>query len=117
MEQDYLISNKTYDVLTRVVQLVLPALAVLYVSLADLWDLPNALAVAGTLAALATFGGVLLKFADNSWNNSEGKFDGEVVIGNADPDTGNPDVQLTITGDPNDLPAKDVVRLKSSGSV
>lgn len=116
MEQDYLISNRTYDVLTRIVQIVLPGIAALYLSLADLWDLPNPTAVAGTLAAVATFGGVLLKFADVSWNKSEGKYDGEVGVTGLDPDTGMPDLQL-IVKDPNVYGQKDFVRLKSFDKV
>lgn len=113
MNQDYLISNKTYDVLKRVVTIVLPGLAVLYLTLADLWDLTNPEAVAGTLTALAVFGGVLIKVADQSWDNSEDKYDGDLVTKGPDPDTGIPHLALSIKVDPNTLAAKDTVRLKS----
>jgi hypothetical protein len=113
MEQDYLISNKTYDVLKRFVTLVMPATATLYAALAALWDLPNPEAVVGTIVALTTFCGVLLAFSSNSWNNSEGKYDGEIVVGSEDEVTGNPDIQLTVTRDPAELAEKRTVRLRS----
>lgn len=113
MEQDYLISNKTYDLLNKVVTLVLPGLATLYAALAVAWDLPNAEAVVATLAALAVFGGVLLKVANNSWEQSEAKFDGELITAGNDPDTGIPNLALNISTDPRELAGKDVVLLKS----
>lgn len=112
-EKDYLISNQTYDLLKRIVTVVLPALATLYASLSLIWGLPNSEAVVATLAALATFGGVLLSVSTKSWNNSEGKYDGELITVGNDPDTGMPHLQLNVNTDPNELAAKRTVRLKS----
>ena len=116
MQRDYLLSNKIYERLKWVVAVVLPAVATFYISLADLWDLPNALAVAGTCTALATFGGVLLGVSTRSWNQSDGKYDGTIVVGSADDLSGNPDIQLTINNDPNVLAEKRTVRLRSIDS-
>lgn len=113
MEQDYLISNRTYDLLKRVVTVVLPALATFYATLSLIWGLPNSEAVVATLAAVATFGGVLLSVSTKSWNNSDGKYDGELITTGQDPDTGLPNLHLTITRDPADLTTKRTVRLKS----
>lgn len=115
MKQDYLISNKTYDFLKRLASLGLPALATLYgaVAIAWHWDDSTAFSVLGTIAAITVFCGVLLKIADNSWNKSESKYDGTVVVGEPDPNTGIPRLELTITRDPSELPAKDMVRLQS----
>lgn len=112
-EQDHLISNQLYDVLKAVVTVVLPALATLYVALSAVWDLPEPEAVVATLAAVATFLGVLLGISTKSWNNSEAKYDGELVTSGNDPDTGNPDLQLVIKRDPSELAEKRTVRLKS----
>lgn len=112
-DQDYLISNGAYDVLKRIVTLGLPALATLYASLAALWDFPNPEAVVGTFAALATFGGVLLTISTKSWNNSEGKYDGELITTGNDPDTGIPSLELNVTKDPNEFVNKRTIRLRS----
>jgi hypothetical protein len=113
MEQDYLISNKVYNILKWVVMIFLPAFATLYITLAQVWDFPNPDDVVTTCAALATFLGILIGVGTRSWNNSEGKYDGELAITGQDPDTGNPDLSLKITRDPNELAAKRTIRLKS----
>lgn len=79
-DKDYLISNKAYDLLKRFTTLVVPAIGALYFGLAGIWSLPAAEQVVGTCALIATFGGVLLKFSENSYNASEDKFDGTVVV-------------------------------------
>lgn len=53
-------SNKLYDQLKYVAQVLLPALATLYVALAGMWDLPRPDAVGGTIMAIDTFLGALL---------------------------------------------------------
>lgn len=59
--------NKTYDILKFIAQIVLPALATLYVTLAGLWALPMAQEVAGTLMAIDTFLGALLMLSSNKY--------------------------------------------------
>ena len=78
--KDYLISNKAYDILKRFVTLVIPGIGALYFGLAGIWNLPSAEQVVGTCALIATFGGVLLKFAENSYNASDDKFDGVITV-------------------------------------
>lgn len=53
-------NNKVYDVLKWVVLIVLPALSVLYASLAGLWHWPYVKEVTGTLAAIEMFIGALI---------------------------------------------------------
>jgi hypothetical protein len=113
MDQDYLISSKSYDLLKRFVTLVLPGVATLYVTLSALWDWPNAEAVAGSLAAIATFGGVLMRVATKSYDSSEAKYDGELITKGYDEDTGIPSLELNISGDPRVLASKSEVVLRS----
>lgn len=61
-------SNKLYDYLKFIAQIALPAVGVLYVSLAALWDLPKPQEVAGTILAVDTFLGVLLGLQAHSYN-------------------------------------------------
>lgn len=65
-------SNKTYDVLKFIAQIVLPALGTLYFTLSGIWGLPYGEEVVGTITAVDTFLGVILKYAsDNYWANNE----------------------------------------------
>lgn len=59
-------SNKTYDVLKYIAQIVLPALGTLYFALASIWGFPYAEQVVGTITALDTFLGVILKVSSDS---------------------------------------------------
>ena len=60
-------SNKVYDVLKWIAQLLLPALGTLYFALAGIWGLPYGEQVVGTITAIDTFLGVLLGIASNSY--------------------------------------------------
>ena len=79
-DKDYLISNKAYDLLKRFTTLIVPAIGALYFGLAGIWGLPAAEQVVGTCALVATFGGVLLRFADKSYNASDARFDGVMTV-------------------------------------
>lgn len=54
------LSNKTYDVLKRIAQYLLPAVGTLYFALADIWGLPYGEQIVGTITAVDTFLGVIL---------------------------------------------------------
>ena len=60
-------SNKTYDVLKYIAQIVLPALGTLYFALANIWNLPYGEQIVGTVTAVDTFMGVLLKISSNNY--------------------------------------------------
>lgn len=53
-------SNKTYDVLKFVAQILLPAIGTLYFALAQIWHFPYAEEVVGTITAIDAFLGALL---------------------------------------------------------
>lgn len=53
-------SNKVYDVLKWIAQILLPALGALYFALSEIWGFPYATEIVGTIAAVDTFLGVLL---------------------------------------------------------
>ena len=61
-------SNKTYDILKFVAQILLPALGTLYFALASIWGLPKGEEVVGTIVALDTFLGALLGISTNNYN-------------------------------------------------
>lgn len=63
-----IMSNKVYDVLKFVAQIVLPALATFYLTLAGIWGLPFGEQVSGTIMAVDTFLGAVLMISSNKYN-------------------------------------------------
>lgn len=61
-------SNKVYDILKWIAQLLLPALGTLYFALAGIWNFPFAEEVVGTITAVDTFLGVLLGISTINYN-------------------------------------------------
>lgn len=60
------LSNKTYDVLKFIAQVVLPLIATFYVTLAELWGLPFPTEISGTIMAIDTLlGSILMKLSAN----------------------------------------------------
>jgi len=60
-------SNKTYDILKYIAQVVLPALGTLYFALASIWGFPYGEQIVGTITAIDTFMGVLLKISSDQY--------------------------------------------------
>lgn len=54
------LSNKSYDLLKWIAQILLPAAATLYVAVAGIWGFPYAKEIAGTISAVDLFIGALL---------------------------------------------------------
>ena len=63
-------SNKVYDILKWIAQILLPALGTLYFALAGIWDFPYAEAVVGTITAVDTFLGVILGISTINYNRN-----------------------------------------------
>ena len=64
-------SNKTFDVLKYIAQIVLPAIATLYFALAQIWGLPYGEQVVGTITAIDAFLGALLGISTYKYNKKE----------------------------------------------
>lgn len=64
-------SNRLYDILKYVAQIVLPACATLYFSLASIWNLPYGEEVVGTITAIDAFLGICLKISTNNYNSKK----------------------------------------------
>lgn len=65
-------NNKTFDILRTIVEVALPALSTAYYGLAELWHLPMAKEVCGTLAILAAFIGAFINVKRNQYNRLDG---------------------------------------------
>jgi hypothetical protein len=75
-----LLTNQVYDIIKNVVIIVIPALSTFYLTIAKLWGLPGAEAVVGTLGAVALLLGSLLKLSKRSYDVSDEKYDGEIIL-------------------------------------
>jgi hypothetical protein len=61
-------SNKCYDILKYIAQIVLPALGTLYFALAKIWQFPYGAEIVGTITAVDAFLGALLKISTDQYN-------------------------------------------------
>lgn len=75
-----LLNDKTYDLMKRLVQVIMPASATLYFAIAQIWGLPNAEGVMGTIAAIATFTGVVLGISTSQYHNSDRPYEGTLSV-------------------------------------
>lgn len=74
------LSNRVYDVLKWVITIVLPAIAVLYFALSQIWGFPNGEQVIGTITAIEVFFGAILGLSTYQYNNSDAKYDGNINV-------------------------------------
>lgn len=63
-------SNKTYDILVWIAQIVLPAVAALYAALANIWGFPYGEQIVGTISAVDVFLGAILKISNNQYKKT-----------------------------------------------
>lgn len=67
------LSNKTYDILKYIAQIVLPALGTLYFALGSIWGLPYGEQIVGTITAVDAFLGALLGISTAMYNKEDNK--------------------------------------------
>jgi hypothetical protein len=90
-------NSKLYDILKSAALIWLPALGTLYFAIASIWGFPDAGNVIGTITALDTFLGVVLKISSVNYTPAA---DGKFIIDGA----GRTILQLEMT--PEELAAK-----------
>lgn len=61
-------TNKVYDILKWIAQILLPAIATLYFALAKIWNFPCPAEVVGTISAVDVFLGTVLKISTAEYN-------------------------------------------------
>lgn len=83
------LSNKLYDRLRFVVQILIPALIVFYTAIAGIWGLGYATQVGGTLGAIAVFLGAILGLSRKNYTPGVDSYDGTLVINDTDPNKDN----------------------------
>lgn len=72
-------SDKVYDILKYVAQILLPAIGTLYFALAAIWNLPYSEEIVGTITAIDTFLGILLGISSVNYKkeNDDGNWSSE----------------------------------------
>ena len=65
-------SNSMYDKLKWIAQILLPAIGTLYFALAQIWGLPFAEQIVGTITALDCFLGAILGISTAAYNKEQG---------------------------------------------
>lgn len=98
-------TDKQYNILKWLAQIVLPAIATLYFALSSIWGLPKGEEVVGTITAVDAFLGAILGLSTSQYNKN-GK-DGQIVIDESGTDK---DVyRMEFNGDPSDIKDKNQV--------
>lgn len=80
LKRDHILSNELYDILKGCSLYVFPALAAFYVTVAGIWGLPHSSEVMKTVIAVDTCIGAIIGLSKKSYNNSESKFAGDLVV-------------------------------------
>jgi hypothetical protein len=65
-----MLSNKTYDILKFIAQVVLPALGTLVFALSNIWGFDYGEIIVGTITAIDAFLGALLKESTDRYNDN-----------------------------------------------
>ena len=63
-----ILSNKAYDILKWIAQILLPAVGTLYFALAQIWGFPFAEQIVGSISAIDCFLGALLGISTALYN-------------------------------------------------
>lgn len=100
-----ILSNRVYDFLSWVVVIALPALGALYFGLAQIWGLPYAEEVVGTITIVATFLGTLLKVSASQHKQKQ------LATAPADLIVDGDDVYLALETPPSELPTDGIINV------
>lgn len=84
----FMMSNKAYDTVKWLGQIVAPAVATLYAALAGLLGLPGTVAVVGSITAIDTFLGVIMGWSASNYNKTLADPAGTILVDTQDPENG-----------------------------
>jgi hypothetical protein len=105
-----LINNKIYNIIKWIVVYFLPAIGTLYFSISQIWGLPNAEQVLGTITSLTIFLSMIIGFSNSAFKKSGSGTDGTMLV-----DTTNPDKDiylLQLNKEAMNLAEKDIISFK-----
>ena len=75
-----MMSDRVYNVLKQLAQIVLPALGTFYFAIAVIWGLAYGEEVIGTISAIDVMLGAFLGLSTKMYNNSDERFDGALDV-------------------------------------
>lgn len=105
-----ILTNRLYDALKWIAQIFLPGVATLYFTLAQIWGLPNAEEVVGTITAVDLFLGLLVGVSHKNYQKSDARFDGVMEV--EETDDGRKRASFNVPGDPHELLNKSELTFK-----
>lgn len=76
-------SNKTYDILKFIAQIVLPAIATFYVTIASIWGLPLGDEISRTVMAVDTLLGAILMISSSQYKKAEEAKEAKAEVGDS----------------------------------
>lgn len=77
-----IMNSGVYDILKFCALILFPALGTLYFTVAQIWGLPNAEEVVGTIVAIDAFLGVVIGVSKTQYDKSDADVQGVVVVEN-----------------------------------
>jgi imidazoleglycerol phosphate synthase glutamine amidotransferase subunit HisH len=106
----FIFSNKTYDRMKWIAQILLPAVGTLVFGIAQIWHVSHAAQIVGTITAVDVFLGIVLGLSASAYSSSPASYDGVL---NVDPSGENKDLySFEVTTPLADLPNKDTITFK-----
>lgn len=73
------LSNNVYDAVRWLAQIFLPAAGALYFGLSQIWGLPAATEVVGTITLVIVFLGALMNISKKAYDTDPNRYDGALV--------------------------------------
>lgn len=102
--------------LKKAITIVLPAGSTLYFALSQTWHLPRAEDVVGSVAAVTAFLGMLLGVSTKSYNSSDAKYVGDLVVENHPEDESKQILVAHLNQDPEAVKSMSEATFKVSGN-
>ena len=105
-----IINNKVYGIIKWVIVYLLPAIGTLYFSISQLWGIPHADQILGTISSVTIFLSMILGLSSSSYKKNGSGMDGVMLV-----DTSNPDKDvylLQLTNEAINLAEKDTITFK-----
>ncbi len=107
----FLLSDKTYNLVKKLVQVIIPATGALYFALSKIWGLPHGEDVVGSLMAIATFLGVVLGISSAQYTASGAAYQGHLTV-QPNADGVNRVTAFHLNKDPKDLEGEKSITVK-----
>lgn len=104
-------SDKLYAALKWVALVLLPAVATLIFALGGVWEWDFKDKLVGTLAAIDTFIGVIIRVSSKQYYGNPDNFDGDLIIAEGSGEM--PEVNAIFSDNPSTFKGKDVVTLRT----